>query len=61
MVLQGGTGKKPRPVAWVAKRLDRAQGRVYTTSMTDKTDSPNIEPATHSEPLRRAIGERYLT
>ncbi|GGW32386.1 DNA topoisomerase 4 subunit A [Gemmobacter lanyuensis] len=29
--------------------------------MTDKTDSPNIEPATHSEPLRRAIGERYLT
>ena len=33
--------------------------------MTDKTDDPKIEPAggpaTHSEPLRRAIGERYLT
>ena len=33
--------------------------------MTDKTDDPKISPdagpATHSEPLRRAIGDRYLT
>ena len=29
--------------------------------MTEKTDAPKIEPTEHSEPLRRAIGERYLT
>ncbi|MDQ1847161.1 DNA topoisomerase IV subunit A [Gemmobacter fulvus] len=29
--------------------------------MTKKTDDPKIEPVLHSEPLRRAIGERYLT
>jgi topoisomerase-4 subunit A len=29
--------------------------------MTDETDTPKMEPTTGSEPLRRAIGERYLT
>ncbi|MFN3971640.1 MAG: DNA topoisomerase IV subunit A [Gemmobacter sp.] len=29
--------------------------------MTDAPDTPKIEPADLSEPLRRAIGERYLT
>ena len=29
--------------------------------MTDVTDDPNIGPMVTSEPLRRAIGERYLT
>jgi len=29
--------------------------------MTDTTDDPNIQPAEIAEPLRRAIGERYLT
>ena len=29
--------------------------------MTQSPDIPQIEPATHLEPLRRAIGERYLT
>ncbi|MDJ0826553.1 MAG: DNA topoisomerase IV subunit A [Rhodobacter sp.] len=29
--------------------------------MTDLTDDPNIEPSETAEPLRRAIGERYLT
>lgn len=29
--------------------------------MNDVTDDPNIGPASLSEPLRRAIGERYLT
>ena len=50
-------------------RLDRGRASDYTTFMTDKTDDPKISPdsapesgpATHSEPLRRAIGERYLT
>ena len=29
--------------------------------MNDELHDPNIEPADLSEPLRRAIGERYLT
>ena len=29
--------------------------------MADATDTPNIEPDEVSEPLRRALGERYLT
>ncbi|MEM9434205.1 MAG: DNA topoisomerase IV subunit A [Pseudomonadota bacterium] len=29
--------------------------------MSDETDDPNIEPVEVAEPLRRAIGERYLT
>jgi topoisomerase IV subunit A len=29
--------------------------------MSDETDTPKIEPVLTSEPLRRAIGERYLT
>ncbi|MBD3678034.1 MAG: DNA topoisomerase IV subunit A [Rhodobacteraceae bacterium] len=29
--------------------------------MTDQTDTPNIGPMELAEPLRRAIGERYLT
>ena len=29
--------------------------------MTDLVDDPNIEPSEVAEPLRRAIGERYLT
>ncbi len=29
--------------------------------MNDTTDTPNIEPANLVEPLRRAIGDRYLT
>jgi topoisomerase IV subunit A len=41
--------------------LDRASRPVYTTSMSDTPDSPKIEPVLVAEPLRRAIGERYLT
>ena len=29
--------------------------------MSDQVDDPNIEPESFAEPLRRAIGERYLT
>ncbi len=29
--------------------------------MSDAEDDPKIEPVTLSEPLARAIGERYLT
>jgi len=29
--------------------------------MDKEADTPNIEPQDHAEPLRRAIGERYLT
>jgi len=29
--------------------------------MSDATDDPNIQPAELAEPLRRAIGDRYLT
>jgi len=29
--------------------------------MNDQTDNPNIQPTESAEPLRRAIGERYLT
>ncbi len=29
--------------------------------MNDDTDTPNIEPQNLAEPLRRAIGDRYLT
>ena len=42
-------------------RLDRAALRDYTTCMTKLPDDPNTQPMTVSEPLRRAIGERYLT
>ena len=42
-------------------RLDRRGGRHYTTSMSQSPDTPQIESVTISEPLRRAIGERYLT
>ncbi len=33
----------------------------YTTSMTDEPEDPKIEGQLLAEPLRRAIGERYLT
>ena len=42
-------------------RLDPQARRNYTTSMTQTPDDPKIVPATTSEPLSRAIGERYLT
>lgn len=35
--------------------------RSYTTSMTDHPDDTDIVPNEVAEPLRRAIGERYLT
>src|SRR6056297_207679 len=41
--------------------LDRAFAPVYTSPMSSFTDDPNIGPNEVSEPLRRAIGERYLT
>lgn len=41
--------------------LDRAAQRDYTTCMTNTPDTPKIVPITVSEPLRRAIGDRYLT
>ncbi len=34
---------------------------LYTAAMTDATDDPADLPMTASEPLARAIGERYLT
>jgi topoisomerase-4 subunit A len=33
----------------------------YTTSMSDLTDPPSMDPQNVSEPLRRALGDRYLT
>jgi topoisomerase-4 subunit A len=36
-------------------------GGDITTSMSDLIDDPNMMPEATSEPLRRAIGERYLT
>jgi len=33
----------------------------YTTSMSDEIDDPKIETDDLSEPLRRALGDRYLT
>ncbi|MFO7181313.1 MAG: DNA gyrase subunit A, partial [Pseudomonadota bacterium] len=33
----------------------------YTGLMTDSSDDPNLPQSTVSEPLSRAIGERYLT
>ncbi len=42
-------------------RLDHRAASDYTTSMTDTPDAPKIVPLETSEPLRRAIGERYLT
>ncbi|SDW57279.1 DNA topoisomerase IV subunit A [Litoreibacter albidus] len=33
----------------------------YTAFMSDNADTPSTEPAEMLEPLRRAIGERYLT
>src|SRR5690606_17474183 len=41
--------------------LDPSRPGRYTTSMTDPTDTPNIDPSEIAEPLSRAIGERYLT
>ncbi len=41
--------------------LDRGKGANYTVFMNDLTDDPNIDPHNVTEPLRRAIGERYLT
>ena len=41
--------------------LDRGRGGNYTVSMSETTDDPNIDPQNVTEPLRRAIGERYLT
>ncbi len=42
-------------------RLDHRAASDYTTFMTDTPDDPKIVPLETSEPLRRAIGERYLT
>jgi topoisomerase-4 subunit A len=36
-------------------------GGDITTSMSDLIDDPNMMPEATSEPLRRAIGDRYLT
>ena len=33
----------------------------YTTSMTDTSDDPTIQSGDITEPLRRALGDRYLT
>ena len=41
--------------------LDRRARAIYTTSMSEQSDDPKIEPILTSEPLSRAIGERYLT
>ena len=42
-------------------RLDRIALPDYIAPMTKSSDEPNTQPITVSEPLRRAIGERYLT
>src|SRR6056297_3421773 len=41
--------------------MDPPRRRHYTISMTDATDDDKIDPSEGFEPLRRAIGERYLT
>jgi len=51
----------PQSVAAAFFGLDRNRPRLYTTFMSDTPESPKIEPILLSEPLSRAIGERYLT
>src|SRR6056297_2641640 len=46
---------------WPCPRFTPARAVCITTSMTDLLDDPNMRPEATSEPLRRAIGERYLT
>ena len=49
------------PLGHTPFRLDRIARPDYTACMTNTPDDPNTQPMTVSEPLRRAIGERYLT
>jgi topoisomerase-4 subunit A len=44
-----------------AERLYPDRAEVYTTPMSETPAPPNIDPREVAEPLRRAIGERYLT
>lgn len=55
------SGNEPTLVPPAIFRLDPMPAAIYTTSMSDDTEDRNILPATLSEPLSRAIGERYLT
>ena len=41
--------------------LDLPDLRSYTKSMSDQLNDTNTSPNEVTEPLRRAIGERYLT
>jgi topoisomerase-4 subunit A len=43
------------------RRFTPARSLCITISMTDLLDDPNMRPEATSEPLRRAIGDRYLT
>ncbi len=45
----------------VTQRFTPPDPPANTASMNDETDSPNIEGKNLAEPLRRAIGDRYLT
>ncbi len=42
-------------------RLEGAGAGSYTSSMSETIDDPNISQPDLSEPLRRALGDRYLT
>ena len=45
----------------MAFRLDRIARRDYIAQMTKTPDDPMPQPIMMSEPLRRALGDRYLT
>ena len=45
----------------MAFRLDRIARRDYIAQMTKTPDDPMPQPMMMSEPLRRALGDRYLT
>ena len=60
--LQPVAGVGQRPVPATHFRLDRDRARAYSRAMSDDPNIPDSgEGQTSSEPLSRAIGERYLT
>jgi topoisomerase-4 subunit A len=50
-----------KAVARAACGFTRGAGGAIRSAMSDLVDDPDMDPQTVAEPLRRAIGERYLT
>jgi topoisomerase-4 subunit A len=57
----GSESPGENPEHCVSSALYASGGQRYTSSMAEPPDNPNIGPSLLAEPLRRAIGERYLT